>query len=359
MNNFFAIFGIVSTAIVSIWATLKYLVLGTYKIDNDTSKRLVELIQAESTFNWVLTGEHVVEPRYPDVYEAIVQLKGALLYISRGERLLTAGWKGKEELTHIIFPRWHRKRILEIIKRNSLDAPSIPVMALTPHGTDRLGELSINPDATPILEERVCGDIEQDVKKVIDGEKSKTGFLLYGPPGNGKTQFIKYLAKKYSLPIYVVYLNPDYNNLDIAIMFSSIPKRSLVLMEDFDNYFDGRSCIMKNDQVKFTFDAFINSLDGVHNDYKQVIFAMTANDIKKIDSSLSTRPSRFKFVREFGPPSEEVRKSILCDDDLVKMTKGLSLDAVFNYQTLSSTRHRRTKSRGSSGKATSKNSSRK
>jgi len=359
MNNLFTVFGIISGVFVSVWATLKYIVLGTYKIDNDTSKRLVDLIESEANFKWILTGEHVTEPRYPDVYDALVQLKGASFYISRGERLLTAGWQGKEELTHVVFPRWHRKRILDIIKRKGLDAPSIPVMALTPHGTDRLGELSIDPNAVPVVDLKMCGDIEKDVKKVVAGEKGKTGLLLYGAPGNGKTQFIKYLARKYSLPIYVVYLNPDYSNLDIATMFASIPRRSLVLMEDFDSYFNGRECTMKNDKVKFTFDAFINALDGVHNDYKQVIFAMTANDIKKVDSSLTTRPSRFKFVCEFGPPSDEVRKTILGDDNLVKVTKGMSLDAVFNYQTLSLPRHRRTKPRGSSGKATSKSNSQK
>ena len=101
-------------------------------------------------------------------------------------------------------------------------------------------------------------------------------------------------------------------------------------MEDFDNYFDGRECLMKNDQVKFTFDAFINALDGIHNDYRQVIFAMTANDITKIDESLTKRPSRFKFVREFGPPSDDVRRKILKDEDKIEKTRGLSLDQVFS-----------------------------
>ena len=55
-----------------------------------------------------------------------------------------------------------------------------------------------------------------------------------------------------------LYLNPEYNNYDIACMFASVPRRSLVLMEDFDNYFDKRTCLMKNDQVKFTFDAVDN-----------------------------------------------------------------------------------------------------
>lgn len=334
MNNFFIILGIISTIIVSIWATLKYLILGTYKIDNDLSKRLIDRIEKEATVNWILTGEYVQEPRYPDTYETIVYLKGALFFLSRSERLLTAGWKGKEELTLLVFPRWYRKKILDIIKNQKLENSTIPIMALTTRGADKLGELSVNSNPEIFIDPKLYLDIELDISDVISGKKSKTGFLLHGAPGNGKTQFVKYIARKFSLPIYVIYLNPDYDNLDIATMFASIPQRCLVLMEDFDNYFDGRKCIIKNDQVKFTFDALINSLDGVHNDYRQVIFAMTVNNIKKVDNSLANRPSRFKFVRKFNVPTDMIRLKILGDKELVDKTKNMSLDQVFNYRHL-------------------------
>lgn len=323
-----SIFGLIGI-VGSIWAFFKYVLLGTLRLDNESSKRVIELIERDATFKWILVGEHVKQPKFPDTYDAIVRMRGTFFYFSRAERLLTAGWQGKEEMTSITFMRWNREKIESLLERGG-DNDTVSVMALTPHGSDRLGHLKCDSNITPALDRSLYDDIESDVVKVLDGKSNKTGCLLYGPPGNGKTQFVKYLAKKYSLPINVVYLNPEYNNLDVSLMFASVAPRSIVLLEDFDNYFDKRECAMKNDQVKFTFDAVINALDGVHNDYKGNVFIMTANNIDRIDDSIKNRPSRFKFVREFGPPSREVRMNILQDENLVDATEGKSLDVVFS-----------------------------
>lgn len=332
MNGILAFAGVVSTVIFSSWAVLKYVVLGSYKIDNDTSKRLIEQVEALADHKWVLTNEYVLEPRYPSAYEAFVLMRGCLFFVSRSERLMTAGWKGKEEVTQVVFPRWQRNKMLSLINRHGVKDPTIPVMALTPHGSDRLGALS--PDSTSIsfVDDSLRNQVEAAVEDMLKNEGSKLGMLLYGKPGNGKTRFIKHIAKKYSLPVYVVYLNPEYSNLDVAMMFSSIPHKCIVLLEDFDNYFDGRECLMKNDQVKFTFDAIINALDGIHNDYRQVVFALTANDITKIDDSLKKRPSRFKFVKELECPSADIRKKILSRSECVEATDGMTLDQVFAYK---------------------------
>jgi hypothetical protein len=57
---------------------------------------------------------------------------------------------------------------------------------------------------------------------------------------------------------------------------------------------------------------------------------MTANDISKIDESLKTRPSRYRFVREFTLPDDQVRMQILGDEQLVEQTRGMTLDQVFS-----------------------------
>lgn len=323
-----SVLGFVGGSIISVWAMLRYVVIGTYRLSGDTSKRLIDKIVKESSWAWVLTGEHVEAPKFPNVFETFVVLEGTPFFFSKNERLLTAGWQGKEDLSSVSFFRWHRKKIDTLIQKK-IGGLDIGICALSSGSPDRLGTLTSDPDTEVFLNEGTYEDIEEDVKKVVSEKTGKTGFLLYGPPGNGKTQFVKYLSKKYSIPIYVVYLRPDYDNYDIARMFSEVPRRCIVLFEDFDNYFDCRECTMKNDRVRFTFDSVINALDGVHNDYRGVVFAMTTNDINKVDDSLKKRPSRFKFVREFGAPTEDLRRRILSNETLVKQTAGLSLDQVF------------------------------
>jgi len=320
--------GLLGTSFVSVWAAFKYVLLGTYRLNGDTSKRLIDKIMKEAQWTWVLSGEHVVEPKYPDIFDSLVVLSGTPFYFSRAERLMTAGWKGKEDVSSITFFRWSRKRIDSFL-RDEGAAKAITISALSPNGSDRLGELLAAAGAQVYMDPGTYEDMESEVARVASGELNKTGLLLHGPPGSGKTQFVKYLAKKYSLPINVVYLNAEYCNYDIARMFAEVPRRCIVLLEDFDNYFSGRECSMKHDQVRFTFDSIINALDGIHNDYRGVVFVMTANDISRVDDAIKARPSRFKFVREFGPPSDAVRMKILDDKRLVKKTAGMTLDQVF------------------------------
>ena len=40
------------------------------------------------------------------------------------------------------------------------------------------------------------------------------------------------------------------------------------------------SHFIKNENVRFTFDAIINALDGIHNDYKQVVFILLTHKSK-------------------------------------------------------------------------------
>ncbi len=330
MNNLFSwvgVLGAASAAILSAWAALRFAVLGKYRLNGETSKLLYDKIIKDATVKWVLSKEYVKRPKYPDIYEAFVVLNGIPFFFSNSERLLTAGWQGKDNVSTLTFLRWHREKVESVLNMHCSDSNTISL--LLPHGPDLLGEIETDDQAQVYLNKGSYEDIEADVFRVVAGEIRKTSFLLHGLPGTGKTQFVKYLSKKYRLPINVVYFQPDFSNIDIIRMFAATPRNSIVLLEDFDTYFNNRDCLMDHDQVKFTFDSIINSLDGIHNDYRGVVFAMTANDIEKIDDSLKNRPSRFKFVRKFEKPDAETRCRILGNNHDPSETEDMTLDEVF------------------------------
>lgn len=327
-SSLFGFIGVIFSSFVSIWAFFKYILLGTYRLEDTVAKNLIDKINRENPPHWILATEHATPPRYPAVWEGFIVLNKLPVYFSRNERLLTAGWKSIDNTSTITFFRWHREKINLLLRSQGM-SNSITVSALSPGSPDRLGEIETGDPGEVYLNAGSYEDFENDVRRTLRGDLAKTSALLYGPPGNGKSRFVKYLAKKYSLPVFIVYFRDDYSNHDISIMFSNIPKRCIVLFEDFDSLFNKRQCIMTNEHIKFTFDAILNGLDGVHNDYKEAVFIMTVNDIDKVDDSLKNRPSRFKFIKEFLPPNDEVRMRILGDSALVEKTAGKSLDGVF------------------------------
>ena len=320
--------GFAASFLVSIWAFFKFVAGQSYRLDDNLSKSFIDKIIKDARWKVELTNEFSLNKKYPFLFTCFGEINGVYFFFSRNERLLNAGWQSKEVISEIFFLRWQKTKMTNILKKlNSLEE-NINVMMLQPYGTDKIGEIGKN-DISISLDEELYKDIEEDIRKTLEENITKTGCLLYGKPGTGKTRLVKYFAQKFNLPIFAIYLNPDYHNIDILTIFSGVPERCIVLLEDFDNYFDKRKCIMKNDNVKFTFDSLLNGFDGVYNNYKSVVFIMTANDIEKIDEAIKHRSSRFKFVREIKPPSYAKRLELIGDEELARLSDGLSMDKIY------------------------------
>lgn len=126
----------------------------------------------------------------------------------------------------------------------------------------------------------------------------RRGYLLYGPPGTGKTSLVTALASELSLNVCVLSLaSPNVTDEKIGNLLGSVPRRSVILIEDVDAFFQQRG---KADAgVKVSYSGFINALDGVAAHEGSVVF-LTTNHPQAIDEA-AIRSGRVDFRMELRP----------------------------------------------------------
>ncbi|HKQ21386.1 MAG TPA: ATP-binding protein [Nitrososphaeraceae archaeon] len=123
----------------------------------------------------------------------------------------------------------------------------------------------------------------------------KRGILLYGKPGNGKTSIIRTVMSQYNFkPVTIV---PGANDDAVREAFSYAEEQSpsLLYFEDLD------SLLEKSVDIS----SFLNLMDGISTKNGLLVIA-TANDVKKLKSNITDRPSRFDRKFEIPLPNQEM-----------------------------------------------------
>ncbi|XP_076816752.1 mitochondrial chaperone BCS1-like isoform X1 [Clavelina lepadiformis] len=148
--------------------------------------------------------------------------------------------------------------------------------------------------------EGILDDVQQFLNSqqwYIDrGIPHRRGYLLYGPPGCGKTSFITALAGELEYSICILNIG-DWTLSDDRLhhFLVTAPPQSIILLEDIDAAFIDRNTVMQKDSKyqgmsTVTFSGLLNALDGVVSSDGRIVF-MTTNYIDRLDAAL-LRPGR-------------------------------------------------------------------
>ncbi len=164
----------------------------------------------------------------------------------------------------------------------------------------RLEELILPGDTKA----QIVGDLRQffDSRETYDrlGVPWRRGVLLTGPPGNGKTHFIKALANTLDIPcLYVKSLKGRYDNdhINIRAIFDRARRVApcMLVLEDLD-------ALAVEENRSF----LLNELDGFASN-AGILTVATTNHPGKLDPALLDRPSRFDRKYNFGLPGPTER----------------------------------------------------
>lgn len=152
------------------------------------------------------------------------------------------------------------------------------------------------------LEEKFLHQLKSEVSNFLNSKPIyekyklpwKRGIILMGPPGNGKTHFLKALINHSGMRC--IYVKEWGHTAKMFLTFRHLAP-CIVVFEDLDS-------LVKSHNLS----NFLNEMDGFAKN-NGLLFIATTNHPDRIDAALLKRPSRFDRIYEFKLPSFSLRSA--------------------------------------------------
>lgn len=233
---------------------------------------------------------------------------------------------------------WSNRKFLndlfmEIYRAHSMDhAGKIPILKVDSYeGHTRISSYTSprNP-ITVITKGNILGSIISDIDWFLTQKgwynthqlAHQRGYLLEGPPGNGKSSIIRAIATAMDCPILNLSVE-DAKASTLAAAFRYAPEKCVIVLEDIDSLFiEKKSRIEPSDEEEpalvrtptynretimgtSPLSSILNVLDGIEVSERTRIIIMTTNRIEQLDSAL-IRPGRIDRIEYIGNATHDM-----------------------------------------------------
>lgn len=186
-------------------------------------------------------------------------------------------------------------------------------------------KLTYTDSAARQLDANVYAPIRLGDAYLAAGFSKKTGVLMYGPPGCGKSETLLNAAKLCEEKGWTYIQCGNVEDLKQAVEMAVAYQPAVIACEDVDRITeDGRTLEV---------DDLLNVIDGIHTKGKRLLFVMTTNDVDSITEAM-LRPGRLGdgFVH-LGKPDAAIvevmvrkiaRESLPANADLTEVGAALA-----------------------------------
>jgi hypothetical protein len=177
----------------------------------------------------------------------------------------------------------------------------------TPRDAAAVDDVILSPALRQRVETDVLAFFSDEVARLHRALKVpyRRGVLLHGPPGNGKTSFVRYVgAKLPNIPVMLLRAAAafDTSDLEEVVRRWKTQAPAILVIEDLD-------WLLKQVNVS----TLLNLLDGVDSIAGGgLLLIATTNNPHELDPAINNRPGRFDVVVEVDRPDRAMRLELFC-----------------------------------------------